>query len=223
MGIPLKNIVKNCRELEKSDQLKEFESTNGQDFRAMIKNARIASNLMVFQLKDMQDWNLLKTNNFRTISSKFSLQDSLSEVYEMMNMKASIKDLKLEISTIGQSIPAEVIGDKQRLQQILINLVQNAITYTSVGTVSVSVAYDYFNQKIDFQIKDTGIGIKPEEQDQVFKMFKDKDQDSIGLGLAICKEISQKYDGNITFDSEFRVGSNFYFSFSLEEFQKGGG
>ena len=102
----------------------------------------------------------------------------------------------------------------------MINLVQNAITYTSDGKISVCISYDYFNQKIEFQIKDSGIGIKPEDQDNVFKIFKDKD--SIGLGLAICKEISLKYNGNITFDSEFKVGSTFYFSFSLEEFEKGG-
>ena len=84
MGHPLENIVKNCQELEQSEQLKSFERTSGTLFRQMIKNARIASNLMVFQLKDMRDWNLLKSNYFRKVSSKFSLLDSLKEVYEMM-------------------------------------------------------------------------------------------------------------------------------------------
>jgi signal transduction histidine kinase len=78
----------------------------------------------------MQDWNLLKTNNFRAVSSKFVLPGCLSEVYEMMTMKANIKSLTLEISNDGK-IPNEVIGDKHRIQQILINLVQNAISYTS--------------------------------------------------------------------------------------------
>ena len=69
---------------------------------------------MVFQFKDMQDWNLLKTNSFRIVSRKFLLPDALTEVYEMMNMKATIKSLKLEINTL--KIPREVIGDKSRLQ-----------------------------------------------------------------------------------------------------------
>ena len=80
----MENIVTNCKELENSEQLKSFESSSGSLFRQMIKNARIASNLMVFQMKDMRDWNLLKNNEFRTISGKFSLPDSFREVYEMM-------------------------------------------------------------------------------------------------------------------------------------------
>ena len=167
----------------------------------------------------MYDWNLLKTSNFRLINTKFSLPDSLAEVYEMMNLKANIKALKLEIST-EDKIPKEVIGDKLRLQQILINLVQNAITYTSEGKVQIFVNYDFFNQKLDVQVKDTGIGIKPEDQDKVFKIFKD--QDSIGLGLSICKEIAQKYNGNITFFSEFKQGSTFQMTFEVEELEKGG-
>ena len=84
MGVPLQNIVRNCQELETSDKLKIL----GEEFKTTIQNARVASNLMVFQLKDLQDWNLLKTNKFRTVSSKFSLVESLAEVFEMMNMKA---------------------------------------------------------------------------------------------------------------------------------------
>ena len=73
MGVPLQNIVTNCKEIENSEQLKTFENTNGHEFRQMIQNVRMASNLVVFQLRDMQDWNLLKTNNFRNVSAKFSL------------------------------------------------------------------------------------------------------------------------------------------------------
>ena len=62
----------------------------------------MASNLVVYQLEDMKDWNLLKTNNFRPVSTKFSLQESLLEVYEMMDMKAKIKGLKIQISPIDK-------------------------------------------------------------------------------------------------------------------------
>ena len=73
MGDPLRNIVRNCRELEKSDQLKEFEKKNGKNFTKTVKNARIFSNLMVYSLKDMQDWNSLKNKKFKTVSRKFNL------------------------------------------------------------------------------------------------------------------------------------------------------
>ena len=132
MGVPLKNIVRNCRELEKSDQLKEFEKRNGTTFSKMVKNARIFSNLMVFSLKDMQDWNLLKNSKFKTTTGKFNLAECISEVYEMMLMKANLKSLRLE-STTNAKIPREVIGDKVRFQQVILNMVQNAISFTSEG------------------------------------------------------------------------------------------
>ena len=200
MGVPLKNIVTNCRELENSEQLETFENTNGNVFRQMIQNVRMASNLVVFHLRDMHDWNLLKTNNFRNVSTKFSLLESLSEVYEMMKMKAVIKDLKLEFDS-EKGIPTQVIGDKLRLQQIMINLVQNAITYTTEGAVKVNVSYMEQEERLLFIVEDTGIGIKAEDYDKVFKIFKD--QESISLGLSICKEIAHKFNGSIIFESEF--------------------
>ena len=114
MGVPLKNIVDNCTELEQSDHMKKFESTHGKGFTSMVRNARIFSNLMVFYLKDMQDWNFLKNRSFRQISAKFILPECLREIYEMMSLKAEIKDLKLEFSSKNK-IPIQVIGDKSRL------------------------------------------------------------------------------------------------------------
>jgi hypothetical protein len=104
-------LVKNCRELEKSEHLKDFELKNGTRFTNMIKNARISSNLMISSLNDMKDWNLLKNNKFSKVSQKFIFPDFLAEIYEMMNFKAVIKSLKLELK-IHDKIPKEVIGDK---------------------------------------------------------------------------------------------------------------
>ena len=69
---------------------------------------------MVFQMKDMRDWNLLKNNEFRNISGKFNLPDCMREVYEMMAMKAEIKWLKLKLDSKAK-VPILVIGDKSRL------------------------------------------------------------------------------------------------------------
>lgn len=69
-------------------------------------------------------------------------------------------------------------------------------------------------------VRDTGIGIKIEDQDSVFKTFKNRT--SIGLGLTLCREIVQKYNGEITFFSEYKQGSSFEVRLDLEEFEKGG-
>ena len=80
----------------------------------------------------------------------------------MMKMKAVIKDLKLEFDS-KRGIPNQVIGDKYRLQQLMINLVQNAITYTTEGAVKVKVSYIMREAKLIFEVEDTGIGIKAED------------------------------------------------------------
>lgn len=98
MGIPLKNIIKHCQDIEDSENLEKFENENDQTFRKQIKNTRMVSTLMVYQLMDMQDWDALKNNRFKTVSAKFALQDCLSEIYDMMNIKAKIKNLSLDLS-----------------------------------------------------------------------------------------------------------------------------
>lgn len=216
MGVPLKNIVKNCRELEKSDQLKEFEKKNGTTFTKMVKNARIFSNLMVFSLRDMQVWNLLKNNKFKTTTSKFNLAECISEVYEMMLMKANLKSIKLE-SITNAKIPREVIGDKIRFQQVILNIVQNAISFTSEGKVQMSTFYNFLTQQVELKVTDTGIGIKPEEQSNVFKIVKSDEK--IGIGLTISKQIAAKYNGDIKFKSEYKNGSTFEMNFDMEEYE----
>ena len=85
----------------------------------------------------------------------------------MMSMQASLKALTLQIDST-EKVPNEVIGDKLRLQQVLINLVQNAITHTTEGIVQIQVMYDYSKQMLEVNVIDTGIGIKPEDQDKIF-------------------------------------------------------
>jgi two-component system, NtrC family, nitrogen regulation sensor histidine kinase NtrY len=75
-------------------------------------------------------------------------------------------------------------------------------------------------QQLLFEVKDTGKGIKPEDQANVFKILSDKG--SISLGLTLCKEIATHYDGTLTFDSEFKKGSTFRFTMALEELEQGG-
>ena len=102
----------------------------------------------------------------------------------------------------------------------MINLVQNAITYTTEGAVKVKVSYIMREAKLIFEVEDTGIGIKYNDQDKVFKILKD--QDEIRLGLTISREIAQKYNGDITFFSQFGQGSSFRMTFELEEIESSG-
>jgi hypothetical protein len=112
---PLNNIIRNCEELENSEQLKKFEEKNGETLRHMIKNARLVSNLMYYHLRDMDDWTSLRSGHFKRVTTSFSLLDSLKEIYEMMDIKANFKGLRFEISTCW-NLPENVIGDRCRIQ-----------------------------------------------------------------------------------------------------------
>jgi signal transduction histidine kinase len=72
----------------------------------------MVSNMMVYQLMDMSDWNALKNNNFKTVSAKFNFSECLEEIYDMMKMKAQIKNIELELSPCSSYLPSDVLGDR---------------------------------------------------------------------------------------------------------------
>ena len=94
----------------------------------------------------------------------------------------------------------------------------NALNHTDEGKIRTSVSYDRSKQQVYFEVEDTGIGIKQEEQENMFKIFKDSG--NIGMGLTISREIANKYNGNIKFTSKYKEGSTFAFTFELEEYEK---
>lgn len=127
-----------------------------------------------------------------------------------------IKDIELEIP--------QIIGDKNRLIQVLINLISNAIKFTDEG--SITCRAKVINNEIVVSIIDTGYGIEIEEQNKVFDKFKqvgetltDKPQGT-GLGLPICKEIIEHHGGNIWVESKLNEGSNFSFSLPINTVSK---
>ena len=122
----------------------------------------------------------------------------------------------------------DIIGDKVRLNQVIINLVNNAIKFTEKGQIIVSIKKIYSNVekiKIQFSVEDTGIGIDDEYKDKIFEAFCQGDSSytkqysGTGLGLAISKEITEMMNGEIWFESKKGKGSIFYFTaeFNLQQ------
>ncbi|MFM7600982.1 MAG: ATP-binding protein [Pseudanabaena sp.] len=120
-------------------------------------------------------------------------------------------------------------GDSNRMEQILINLVSNAIKFTEFGQIRIIVEMldrNEGNCTIKFSVSDTGIGIEPENQNKLFNPFTQVDSSNTrryggsGLGLAICKRLVEKMDGNISVRSQFGKGSTFSFAIPLKEEQE---
>ncbi|CAK0753517.1 hypothetical protein CCP1ISM_5080002 [Azospirillaceae bacterium] len=147
----------------------------------------------------------------------------------MFKPQVVTKDLVMELS-IAPTVPDRVRGDSGSLRQVLINLIGNAVKFTTQGRIGISVQQvgsrsDGKSRTILFHITDTGIGIRPENRERVFTMFEQEDASltksfgGAGLGLAISKRLVELMRGDIWVESVPGVGSRFSFTVEFEQAQ----
>ncbi|MBK9389087.1 MAG: response regulator [Bacteroidetes bacterium] len=155
--------------------------------------------------------------------TQFNLSDFLEEIMRSYSFRSKAKNLSFDLKK-DQSLPVEIIGDPIRLNQILSNLLSNALKFTNQGGINVLVheLSRSGNQiKIEFTVSDTGIGIPKEKHIAIFDGFTQASADTTrqyggtGLGLAICKKLIELQGGTIFIDSEPGKGSTFRFAISL--------
>ncbi|MBI4747993.1 MAG: response regulator [Acidobacteria bacterium] len=147
----------------------------------------------------------------------FDLKKMLRSLHEMFQLRAEAKHLRLEFK-VSDKLPQLVIGDESKLKQVLINLINNAIKFTEQGGVVIGVSP--VNQKIHFEVSDTGVGISQDEFHKLFDPFVQtqsglKTKEGTGLGLAISREIIRLMGGEIAVESEVGRGSTFSFEITL--------
>ncbi|MGJ0637672.1 ATP-binding protein [Xenorhabdus bovienii] len=185
---------------------------------------RSANNLLKI-INDILDFSRLESNKLVLDQVPFLLRDTVNEVIELLTPAASEKNLPLH-HRIDDKLPNLMIGDPIRLQQILTNLIGNAIKFTDKGSVILEVKLrqqQHHLVQIDFTITDTGIGIKPEYRPILFQAFNQADASitrhygGTGLGLSITKRLVNEMKGEIDFISEPAKGTVFYFDLWLEK------
>ncbi|MGA3067651.1 MAG: response regulator [Tepidisphaeraceae bacterium] len=177
-------------------------------------------------IKQILDFSKVEAGKLELETIPFSLRQVVEDVVEMLAQKASQKGLELACQVEG-ALPKYLIGDPERLRQILINLVSNAIKFTERGEVLVRAVLDSRpdNEKlvVRFLVRDTGIGIASERLDRLFKMFSQVDTSTTrkyggtGLGLAISKQLVELMKGQIGVESTVGKGSTFWFTATLAE------
>lgn len=144
-------------------------------------------------INDILDYSRLTLDKMRIRNECFSLQEVVNTVSNTMNCRLKEKRQKCHY-VVSRNLPKHIVSDKQKLVQILVNLVSNANKFTDLGGfISVHVSPKQANV-IEFTVKDTGIGISPEDQEKLFDAFYQVEQATIGktgsgLGLAICKKL----------------------------------
>jgi len=176
-------------------------------------------------INDILDFSNIETGQINLEENAFNLRETVEDFSEMMAARAFEKRLDYA-AFVPYDIPLSFIGDPNRLRQILINLVSNAIKYTDRGEVVVEVALESETEshaKLRFTISDTGLGIPKERMARLFKPFSQVDMSlsrdfgGIGLGLIISKQLVEKMDGEIGMTSVERKGSKFWFTVNLKK------
>lgn len=184
---------------------------------------RSANNLLTI-INDVLDFSKLEAGKLVLESIPFPLRNTLDEVVTLLAHSAHDKGLELTLN-IKNDVPDNVIGDPLRLQQVVTNLVGNAIKFTETGNIDLLVekrAEGNNKVQIEMQIHDTGIGIPEQEQSRLFQAFRQADASisrrhgGTGLGLVITQKLVNEMGGDISFHSKPNRGSTFWFHISLD-------
>jgi len=189
-----------------------------------IQTADDSASALLNLLNDILDFSKIEANKLNLESEVFSLNDVLDAVTGIFSNKA--KQQKISLSqTVDMEVPQYYCSDAGRLQQVLLNLVSNAIKFTKQGKVAISVSKKAQCKDIAtllFEIEDTGIGIKETDQTLLFQEFSQIDHlhnrsyEGSGLGLAICKKLVALFSGQIGLTSQPGKGSKFWFTVKLQ-------
>ena len=183
----------------------------------------ISSENLLSVINDILDFSKVEAGQIEFENISFNIHDSIEEAIKMLTFKTNQKNLYLNFN-FDKSIPQFLIGDPLRIKQILMNLINNAVKFTSKGGITIyckllSIVERTVELKV--LVMDTGIGVSPEIKNKLFKSFTQADASTTrkyggtGLGLAISKSLTKMMDGEIGVDSEEGKGSTFWFTAKL--------
>jgi len=187
-----------------------------------VKTLQVSGEHLLRVINDILDFSKLEAGEMRLDSDELNLNRCMEEVLDLCSPQADVKDLELAL-LVDTDVPRQLLGDAGRLRQVITNLVGNSIKFTNVGEVVIHVSVhsqpDNEEQtKLRFAVKDTGIGIVPEDQQKLFQAFSQVDASTTrkyggtGLGLAICKQLVEIMGGEMGVESQPGVGSTFWFT-----------
>ncbi len=195
------------------------------DFASTIKQS---AEFLLLLINDIFDFSKIEAGKIDIVETDFDIELLVYDVCEMVLSQVEKKNVEI-FCRIDDNLPARVMGDPNRIKQIFLNLMGNAAKFTERGEIefSLEVKEERDHQVlICAKVRDTGIGIAPENQDSIFEMFHQADISfskkfgGTGLGLSICKKTANLLGGDIRVDSETGRGSTFCFTVLLNKSKK---
>lgn len=191
--------------------------------RLHAERIRSAGAALLTVVDDILDFSKIEAGQIEISPLPFALRDLVDNAAAMVRGSAEAKGLALFVS-YGEALPDWLLGDRDRLTQVLLNLLGNACKFTRAGRIDLDVRTSGRAQgqaRLRFAITDTGVGVPAARKDRLFLKFSQADGSisrefgGTGLGLAICKALVEAMAGTIGFDSEVGVGSTFWFDVAL--------
>jgi len=188
--------------------------------RRFLKMVRSSGQALMTVINDILDFSKIEAGKLGLEALDFELRESLCETLKMLSVRAQAKGLEIAYE-IDPNLPELLVGDANRLRQIILNLAGNAIKFTDKGEVVVRVGEDAATNSeitLHFRVSDTGIGIPPDKQSQIFDAFSQADGSvtrkygGTGLGLSISRQLVAMMGGRLWLESAEGVGSTFHFT-----------
>jgi len=195
--------------------------------RDCVETIRNSGDILLNVINDILDFSKIEAGKLHLDASPFSIQSAVEAVLDLLGERATVKGIELT-GWVREDVPAVVRGDEARLRQILINLVGNAIKFTEKGEVVLEAvalpgaAAPEGGARVRFTVRDTGIGIAPEDQQKLFEAFTQLDSSAsrqhggTGLGLAICARLVRLMNGQIGVESALGQGALFWFEIPFQ-------
>ncbi len=192
------------------------------DQRALVDNILASAGALNRLVSDLLDFNSLGAGAVAISAAPFDLAALATETVESFRPEANARDLSLRLR-LSDGVAGEVLGDAQRVRQILVNLLSNAIKFTEKGGVEVAVSpiFEEGRSRWRFEVTDTGAGFDEADAERLFARFEQGDASptrkhgGVGLGLAICRQLAELMDGQITARGRPGEGATFTVILSL--------
>lgn len=192
--------------------------------RNFVETIRLSGENLVAIINDILDFSKIESGKMEFEEQPFEIESAIESICDLFSPKAAEKNLDL-FCKINKDVPTIAIGDVTRIKQIVLNLINNAVKFTSKGTITVTVSKVEENKDtvtLKFEVADTGIGIPEEKRNRLFNPFSQVDASharkygGTGLGLAISKKMVNLMNGEIWVKSEENKGSTFIFTIQLK-------
>ena len=192
--------------------------------RSYAADIMSAGKTLLSLINDILDLSKVEEGKMEIIPAQYDLSSLINDLINMIRDRAQKKGLKFKV-IVDEKIPRFLIGDEIRVRQCVMNLLTNAVKYTEVGEVTLRVSYEKKDDRrilLGFCVKDTGIGMKPEDMENLFAPYKRIEEkrnraiEGTGLGMSITRQLLDLMGSSLSVQSEYAKGSEFSFSVCQE-------